>query len=183
MSHKFSAIADEHKAFIEDQEIFFVATSAPDCRLNLSPKGGDSFRVVDANRVVWLNITGSGNETAAHLPINPQMTVMFCSFGSTPLILRLYGQARVYHPRDKGWEQWSGLLPSHMGARQIIEMEVDLVQTSCGFGVPRYEFLERRATLDKWAEKQGAEGVQAYWQEKNQKSIDGLPTHILGGQE
>ncbi len=179
MADQFTAIGDKHRKFIEGQQMFFVATAAPASRVNLSPKGGDCLRVVDATRVVWLNLTGSGNETAAHLPLDPRMTLMFCSFEKTPLILRLYGQAKLHHPRDEGWARWSGLFAEHTGARQIFEMDVELVQTSCGYAVPRYDFLEHRPTLDKWTENRGAEGIHAFWRETNQRSLDGLPTHIL----
>ena len=179
MSAKFHEIGESHRTFIEQQKLFFVATAAPGCRVNLSPKGGDSFRVIDPNKVVWMNLTGSGNETAAQLAVDPRMTVMFCSFDTSPLILRLYGEARIYHARDAAWERWIGLFPAHVGTRQIIEMDVDLVQTSCGFAVPRYEYLGHRPTLDKWSDKQGPEGIRAYWKEKNMQSLDGLPTRIL----
>ena len=178
MSEKFPAIGEEHRAFIERQKMYFVATAAPEGRVNLSPKGGDSFRVIAPNKVVWLNLTGSGNETAAHVSADSRMTVMFCSFEKTPQILRLYGQAKVHHARGEGWRRWIGLFPEHAGARQVMELDVDLVQTSCGYAVPRYDFLEHRPTLDKWSDRKGAEGIRTYWQEKNRESLDGLPIHI-----
>ena len=125
MSEKFSAIGEEHQRFIERQKIYFVATAAEGGRINLSPKGGDSFRVVSPNKVVWLNLTGSGNETAAHLSALPRMTVMFCSFEKSPLILRLYGQATAHHAHDEGWGRWSGLFPDHVGS---VEQGVDAGQ-------------------------------------------------------
>lgn len=179
MAKQFSAIDKQHRAFIEKQQVFFVATAAAGSRVNLSPKGGDCLRVVEPNRVVWLNLTGSGNETAAHLPLDPRMTLMFCSYEKTPLILRLYGQARVAHRRDEEWQTWIGLFAEQLGARQLVVMEVEMVQTSCGYGVPLFDFVEQRPTLERWAEKKGAGGIREFWDESNRQSLDGLPTHIL----
>ena len=178
MGERFPEIGQERRKFIENKKIFFVGTAAPDGRVNVSPKGMDTLRVLGDNRVVWLNLTGSGNETAAHVSADSRMTVMFCSFEKTPQILRLYGQAKVHHARGEGWRRWIGLFPEHAGARQVIELDVDLVQTSCGYAVPRYDFLEHRPTLDKWSDRKGAEGIRAYWREKNRESLDGLPIHI-----
>ncbi|UWX56327.1 pyridoxamine 5'-phosphate oxidase family protein [Maribacter litopenaei] len=148
MGKKFEAIQSEQKSFIENQKIFFVATAASEGRVNLSPKGTDSFRVIDKNKVVWLNLTGSGNETAAHLIQNNRMTIMFCAFEGKPMILRLYGNAHIYHRRDNQYDKYSHLFPKNPGAGQIIEMEVDLVQTSCGFAVPFMDYKEERNTLN-----------------------------------
>lgn len=179
MADTFPHISEELRAFIEMQHMFFVATAAPGSRINLSPKGCDSLRVINATRVLWLNLTGSGNETAAHLLLDPRMTLMFCAFDRTPMILRLYGQGRAYHPRDPEWGEWRPLFPEHIGARQIMALDVELVQTSCGYAVPRYDFVEQRPTLDKWTERKGEEGVAAYWRDFNHASIDGLPTGIV----
>jgi hypothetical protein len=180
MAKKLDCITPDLKTFIEEQKIFFVGTAAEEGRVNVSPKGTDSFRVIGENKVVWLNLTGSGNETAAHLLKNSRMTIMFCSFEGKPLILRLYGQAKIYHKRDQEFEMYSGLFPENMGARQIIEMDVDLVQTSCGFAVPYMDFKEERTTLNAWSEKQGEEKIKEYWKNKNTESIDGFVTKILG---
>lgn len=179
MGKKLDSITTELKAFIEAQKIFFVGTAAADGRVNVSPKGTDSFRVINENKIVWLNLTGSGNETAAHLLKNSRMTIMFCAFEGKPLILRLYGHANIYHKRDAGFHQYAQLFPQNVGARQIIEMEVDLVQTSCGFAVPFMDFKEERTALNAWAEKQGEDNIKAYWKEKNTTSIDGFETKIL----
>jgi len=167
------------REFIEEQKIFFVATAAPGARINLSPKGTDTLRVVDEQRILWLNLTGSGNETATHLRSDDRMTLMWCAFEASPRILRVYGHARALHPRDAEWDELAALLPTRAGTRQVLEMEIDLVQISCGFGVPRYEFLGQREQLVRWADAQGPEGVQAYWAEKNQLSLDGDPTGII----
>lgn len=179
MSKQLPSITPELKTFIEEQKIFFVGTAAEEGRVNVSPKGTDSFIVISENKIVWLNLTGSGNETAAHLLINDRMTIMFCAFQGKPLILRLYGKAKTYHPRDAEFEKFYALFKENTGARQIIEMEIDLVQTSCGYAVPFMEYQEERTTLNSWSEKQGKERIENYWKEKNTKSIDGFDTNIL----
>jgi hypothetical protein len=179
MGKKLDVITPELKEFIENQKLFFVGTAANDGRVNVSPKGTDSFRVIGENKIVWLNLTGSGNETAAHLLKNSRMTIMFCAFEGKPLILRLYGEAKIYHKRDNGFHKYSNLFANNVGARQIIDMEVDLVQTSCGYAVPFMDFKEERTTLNSWAEKQGEDNIKAYWKEKNTISIDGFETKIL----
>lgn len=178
MGKQYSEISEKLQAFIAAQQIFFVATAAAEGRVNLSPKGMDSLRVVDANRVVWLNYTGSGNETAAHLAESPRMTVMFCSFESEPKILRLYGTAHEVQPGDEAWNELGQLFPPMIGARQIFDMHVDLVQTSCGFAVPFFEYRGEREMLKEWAEKKGEEGVREYWRERNSVSLDGKPIKI-----
>jgi hypothetical protein len=165
--------------FIKEQKIFFTATAPQKGRINLSPKGIDSFRCIDNKTVAYLDLTGSGNETSAHLNEDSRMTIMFCSFSDNPLILRLYGQGKVIRPRDKEWQTFYSLFKPLPGERQIIVLEVDSAQTSCGFGVPVYEFKEERKTLIEWANKKGAQGIYEYWEAKNLKSIDGLPTKLL----
>lgn len=179
MGQRYAEISEKLAQFIRRQKVFFVATAAGDGRINLSPKGMDSLRVLGPNRVVWLNVTGSGNETAAHLLENDRMTVMFCAFEGDPLILRLYGHARSFHPRDPAWDELIGLLPALPGARQIIDLDVDLVQTSCGMGVPLLEFKGEREQLNQWAAKKGEAGIRQYWEQKNRISLDGRPTRIL----
>ena len=180
MGKRFSGIEAQHQTFIEAQKLFFVGTAAKDGRVNVSPKGLDSLRVLDTQTVVWLNGTGSGNETAAHLLDNPRMTLMFCAFESNPLILRLYGEAEVYHPRDPEWKDYIGLFTALGGSRQVFKLHVDLVQTSCGFGVPLFDYKEDRKLMHTWAEKKGEGGIRDYWDEKNRLSLDGQPTHIFG---
>ncbi|SEK39769.1 Pyridoxamine 5'-phosphate oxidase [Maribacter orientalis] len=179
MGKKLEFITPELMRFIGEQKIFFVGTAAAEGNVNVSPKGTDSFRVIDKNKIVWLNLTGSGNETAAHLLKNTRMTIMFCAFEGKPMILRLYGKAKIYHKRDSAFNDLSHLFPENIGARQIIEMKVDLVQTSCGFAVPFMDFKEERTTLNNWAVKQGEDKIEDYWKNRNTQSIDGFETNIL----
>lgn len=179
MGKLYTQLTDDLAQFIQRQKIFFVGTAASDGRVNVSPKGMDTLHIATENRVVWLNLTGSSNETAAHLRENDRITLMFCAFEEAPLILRLYGHARTFHPRDEEWDSLITLFPALPGARQIIDISVDLVQTSCGFGVPFFEFKADREQLEEWAEKKGPEGIRKYWEEKNQTSLDGRPTGIL----
>ncbi|MCA9406309.1 MAG: pyridoxamine 5'-phosphate oxidase family protein [Candidatus Omnitrophica bacterium] len=178
MGQQYSEISEKLKQFIEEQKIFFVGTAAADGRVNVSPKGMDSLRVLGTNRVVWLNVTGSGNETSAHVQENSRMTIMFAAFDGKPMILRLYGTAKVVHPRDTEWKELISLFPVLPGARQIFDLTVDLVQTSCGMAVPFFKYVEGREQLNDWAAKQGENGLQKYWKEKNQVSIDGKSTFI-----
>ena len=179
MAKIFNEISPELQEFILKQKIFFVGTAADEGQVNISPKGMDTIRIIDANKVVWLNLTGSGNETAAHLIKNNRMTILFCSFEDKPLILRLYGKARIFHKRDQVYHSYINLFSENAGSRQIIEMEVEQVQTSCGYAVPFMEFKEERTQLNSWAEKQGEDRIKDYWKEKNIKSIDGFETRIL----
>lgn len=178
MAERFDSLDKKLTDFIEEQRIFFVGTAAPDGRVNISPKGMDSLRVLGPNRLVWLNYTGSGNETATHLLQSNRMTIMFCAFNGAPLILRLYGQANTMHHDDEAWLELIQLFPDYIGARQIFDMEIDLVQTSCGFAVPNFDYVDDRDTLARWAAKKGEAGIRDYWQEKNKKSLDGFDTDI-----
>ncbi|NCA72178.1 MAG: pyridoxamine 5'-phosphate oxidase family protein [Sphingobacteriia bacterium] len=179
MGRKFDALSEQHVRFIAEQKIFFVATATEDSRVNLSPKGMDALRVVDPGRVLWLNLTGSGNETSAHVQRDPRMTLMFCAFDDPPMILRVYGTARVVHPGDPDWADLLSLFKPLPGARQIFDLSVDLVQTSCGMGVPYFSYAGDRDQLVDWAKKKGDEGVRDYWEQKNQVSIDGISTRIV----
>tara|TARA_B100000959_G_scaffold271435_1_gene319576 strand:- start:376 stop:918 length:543 start_codon:yes stop_codon:yes gene_type:complete len=179
MAEKFDALNEQHIDFIQQQHMFFVGTAAAEGTVNLSPKGMDSLRVIDGSTVAWLNLTGSGNETAAHLLRNNRMTLMFCSFEKQPLILRIYGAAEAVHPRDEKWEKYQQSFPDFVGTRQFYEIRIDLVQTACGYAVPFYEFKGERSTLTKWADKKGRSGVEDYWRESNQISLDGYETDIL----
>ena len=174
MGDCFPGLESKHRAFIESQPVFFVATAAREGRINLSPKGLDTLRVLDAWRIAWLNLTGSGNETAAHLQGSPRMTLMFCAFSGPPLILRVYGDARVVHRSDAAWDEWAARFPPLPGARQILLLDIERVQTSCGFGVPLMDYVGPRPTLVQWAEKKGGEGIRRYWAEKNAVSLDGV---------
>jgi len=165
--------------FIAAQKIFFVATAADEGRVNLSPKGMDSLRVLGDKRVIWLNVTGSGNETAAHVAQNPRMTIMFCAFDGEPVILRLYGKARAVHRNDADWSELFAHFDPLPGARQVFDLAIETVQTSCGMAVPNLDYIGERELLKDWAVARGDAGLRTYWQEKNQSSIDGLPTHIV----
>ncbi len=166
-------------SFINAQPLFFVATAMEEGRINLSPKGMASFKIIDENRAVWLNLTGSGNETSTHLQFSDRMTIMFCAFEGPPMILRLYGTAVGYHERDDFWNEHIHLFPDMVGSRQLINMQIDLVQTSCGTGVPLMDYKEDRSMLKEWAVAKGDEGIKDYWKQKNTISLDGHPTGIF----
>jgi hypothetical protein len=167
--------------FIAGQKMFFVATAPKSGRINLSPKGMDTFRVLDMNRCCYLDLTGSGNETAAHLLNDGRVTVMFNSFTRNPLILRLYGRGRMVVRSTAEWDELYRLFDGHPGARQICVIDIESVQTSCGYAVPVTESLDERDTLTRWTEAKG-EDIDAYRTEKNLVSIDGLPTGLGTGQ-
>ena len=176
MARQFDKLSEQHLKFINAQKMFFVATAAPGTKINLSPKGLDTFRIVDNKTVIWMNVTGSGNETGAHISEHPQMTIMFCSFDKNPLIMRLYGKARSIYRNDDDWDNLRAQFGDIAGARQIFEVKLDMVQTSCGFGVPLYEYIGDRGMMDKWARDKGENEIENYWKEKNMTSIDGRPT-------
>jgi Pyridoxamine 5'-phosphate oxidase len=175
----FEQIESEPRSFIERQHIFFVATAAREGRVNVAPKGMDTLRVVGPNRIIWLNLTGAENETAAHLAEVPRMTLMWCSFDRHPLILRAYGDAVAVHRRDAAWRELIALFPPLPGARQIFDLHVNMALRSCGFGVPLFEFVGQRDTLIRWADNKGEEGLRTFWQERNQWSLDHKPTGLL----
>jgi hypothetical protein len=175
----FSRIEPPLKEFIERQHIFFTASATADSRINLSPKGSDSLRVLGANAVAYLDQTGSGNEAAAHLRADGRLTIMFCAFVGPPMILRLYGRGRSLL---RGSDEYGTLLATAFdgeeppGARQIVVLDVESVQTSCGYSVPLYQYEDERPLLKNWALRKGEDGIREYWREKNVASIDGLPT-------
>lgn len=175
----YESISKSLQDWIQEQKVFFVATAASDGRVNLSPKGYDSLAVLGPNRVVWLNLSGSGNETAAHLKSVNRMTLMFCAFSGAPRILRIYGEARTVHPRDVAWNELSNNFKGFPGARQIFDLTVESVQTSCGFAVPRFDFAGERETLLEYAEKFTPEEQAERWKKNNLTSIDGMPTGIF----
>lgn len=180
MGKEYGQITDDHKSFIENQRLFFVSTAAfdPDSHINLSPKGFDCFRVLSPTRVSYLDIVGSGNETSAHLLENGRITFMFCAFDGPPKILRLYGKGYTVLPGDNEWDELFAHFKNLPATRQIIVADIFRVQTSCGFGVPLYEYTGERDHLIKWAEKKGPDGLEEYKKEKNRTSMDGLPTPI-----
>lgn len=179
MGRRYQGLSQRLRRFIAQQHLFFVATADATGRVNVSPKGMDSLRVLDDKRIAWLNVTGSGNETAAHVQCNERMTLMFCAFDGEPMILRVYGRAEVVHRCDAPWEPLSRLLPRLPGRRQIFLMQVDLVQTSCGMAVPLLRYEGDRDLLNQWAFKKGEQGIRDYWAEKNHRSLDDVATHIV----
>ena len=179
MARFYPELEVRHRDFIAAQKIFFTATGTASSRLNLSPKGMDSLRVLSPSRVAYLDLTGSGNETAAHLKHDGRMTLMWCSFDADPLILRLYGRGRAVRRQDAAWGELHAHFPALPGERQLIVLDIESVQTSCGYAVPLYTYRGERDTLARWAEKKGTIGLLEYWREKNQFSIDGLPTGLL----
>ncbi len=179
MAKQFAQINAKLQAFIERQKIFFVGTAAATGRVNVSPKGMDALRVLSPNRVVWLSVTGSGNETAAHIAETNRMTVMFCAFDHTPMILRLYGTAQAVYPRDDAWSALIEHFPALPGTRQLFDLSVELVQTSCGMAVPLYDYQGDRDLLNQWAKDKGPAALEDYQRQKNLTSIDGLPTHLF----
>jgi hypothetical protein len=164
---------------IQKQHVFFVATTAPDARINLSPKGLDSLRVLDEHTVGFVDLTGSSAETAAHLRVDARMTMMFCSFAVDALILRLYGRGESILPGTPRWAEMAPRFPRFPGARQIVLLHIDSLQTSCGAGVPMLGYAGERGTLTEWARKKGDAGIAQYQREKNAVSIDGLPTGLV----
>jgi hypothetical protein len=181
VAKQFPSIDENHREFIARQRVFFTASAAAGSRVNLSPRGTDAFRVLGGNSVVYLDRTGSGNETAAHLRADGRLTIMFCAFEGPPLILRLYGRGRTLRRDGAEYrallaESFAGHEP--LGARQMIRLDVELVQTSCGFGVPLFDYQGERPTLDRWAEAKGDQ-IDAYRREKNTVSMDGLPTGLF----
>lgn len=186
MAKKFEKIEAAHRAFILKQKLFFTATAAPSGRVNLSPKGLDTFRLINERSAAWLDLTGSGNETAAHLQQDDRLTLMFCAFEGAPLILRLYGRGKVI---VRGSALYKAVVDSHfagaepLGARQAVQLDIDLVQTSCGYGIPLYAYQSDRDTLQRWAAAKGQEGLVAYRAEYNRHSIDGFETGFIEGAE
>lgn len=179
MAQLYTSLTPELIEFIQRQHIYFVGTAGSEGRVNVSPKGMDSLRILSPERVAWLNLTGSGNESAAHVRENGRMTLMFCSFDKQPLILRLYGKAQAVHPRDAQWEELQAQFPAMHGTRQFFFLDIELVQTSCGFAVPYMDFAGDRQALENWAEKKGREGLKEYWQQKNVVSLDQQETGIF----
>ncbi|MCX7559403.1 pyridoxamine 5'-phosphate oxidase family protein [Sulfitobacter sp. F26204] len=179
MAKQFDQITEDHRRFIDAQHIFFCGTAADQGRVNISPKGMDCLRILGPNRIIWRNLSGSGNETAGHLLHKNRITLMWCSFEARPMIMRAYGKAKTLHPRDAGFATLNARFEQDVGARQIFDITVDLLQTSCGYAVPFYNHIGPRDTLKRQAKTHGADGVAQRWARDNQTTIDGLPTDIL----
>jgi len=175
----FETLNDKHIKFIQAQHIFFTASAANESLINLSPKGMDSFAVINDKTVAYLDMTGSGNETAAHIHKDGRLTIMMCSFAKQPLIFRMYGQGEVINQYHNDWETWQSHFPDYPGTRQIIVLHIQKIQTSCGYAVPTAENFQHRDTLIKWSENKGEDGIKQYWQDKNRESLDGYPTQIF----
>jgi hypothetical protein len=179
---EFSSIETAHREFILRQHVFFAASAAATGHVNLSPKGLDCLRLIGSKTVVYLDLTGSGNETAAHLLADGRLTLMFCAFEGAPLILRLYGHGRAL---QRGSAAYAELLTAEfgnaapLGARQMIRLDVERVQTSCGYGVPFLTFAGDREALTRWADKKGETGLEDYRRTHNITSVDGFPTGLF----
>jgi hypothetical protein len=180
MAKLYDTITDDLTAFIRAQPLFFVASAPldPHGHVNLSPKGLDCFHVLSPQQVAYLDLTGSGNETSAHLAENGRITFMFCAFAGPPRILRLYGHGQVILPQTDRWNTFAHHFPYYPGMRQFIVADITRVQTSCGFGVPLMDYVAQRDTTIHWAEAKGEDGIAAYQRDKNMTSIDGLRTPL-----
>ena len=178
MGKTYSAITPEIAAWVARQPVFFVATAplSVDGHINCSPKGLDSFRVLDSSTVAYADFTGSGAETAAHLRENGRIVLMFCAFEGAPKIVRFHGQGEVVVPTSEAWSALSARLPSHPSVRAIVRVSVTRVSDSCGFGVPNMTLVGTRDVMDRWVPTKGLDNLPTYRREKNARSIDGLPT-------
>lgn len=182
MGKQFNLIEPAHREFIEHQRIFFNASACAEGRVNVSPRDVAALRVLDPHTVVYIDRTGSGNETAAHLLANGRLTLMFCAFDGPPMILRVYGRGRILPRAGSEYDvllesQFAGNEPP--GARQMVRLDVDMVQTSCGMNVPLFDYVEDRDQLTHWAAAKGEAGLEEYRRQKNAVSLDGLPTGMF----
>lgn len=184
MAKQFSEISDQHRAWIDRQHVFFTASAAPTGRVNVSPRPTTALRVLGPNAVVYLDRTGSGNETAAHLRLSDRLTIMLCAFDGPPQIMRLYGKGKILR-RDGA--DYADLLASAFageephGARQMVRLDVDIVQTSCGYGVPLFDYQGERASIENWTDAKTEEELDAYRRQNNQISIDGFASGMFEG--
>ncbi len=179
MAKFYTELNESLREFIGAQHMFFNASAPNKGRINLSPKGLDTFRILSDRRVAYLDLTGSECETAAHLYENGRLTLMFCSVAEKPLILRLYGRGTVVHSRDPEWQELHAKFPPVPGERQIIVLDIESIMATCGFAVPLYEYKGQRDTLTEFTCKMGEQRMDEYRHERNQTSIDGMPTHLF----
>ena len=182
MATKFDKLNSEIIRFIGDQHIYFCATAGKEGYVNVSPRDTKTLKIINDNKIVWLNFTGSGNETSTHIQENGRMTLMFCGFEQEALMLKIYGQAKVYHPRDKQYNELISLFDddkNFVGNRQIFELDIELAITSCGEGVPYFDYQGEREALKTWSNQKGKDGIKEYWKENNSISIDGVDTKIV----
>ncbi len=177
MAKTYPRIDETLAGFIRRQRVFFVATAplSAEGHINLSPKGLDSFAILDDRTVAYLDLTGSGIETVAHLRENGRIVIMLCAFEGPPKIVRLHGRGEVLQPGHPGFEPLRALFPSHPGVRSVVRVALERISDSCGYGVPSYEFKEHRKQMGLWCERKGEDGLAAYRAENNRRSIDGLP--------
>ncbi len=173
MAEKFDKLDQKHIEFINNQHIFFVATAGCEGFVNLSPKGMDTLKIINPNKIIWLNYTGSGNESAAHVQENARMTIMWCSFDKKPLILKVYGKAKEIRENNNKWAEANKYFKMTNGVRQYFELDISLVLTSCGYGVPYFEYKGERDTLIKWIENKGNIGIKEYQKQNNTISLNG----------
>jgi hypothetical protein len=181
MAKQFTQIEPNIADFIARQHVFFTASAVAGSHVNVSPREARALRVLGPDKVLYLDQTGSGNETSAHVRAGGRVTIMFCAFQGAPMILRLYGKGRII---ARGSAEYDALLAAEydgvepVGARQMVELAIDRVQTSCGYGVPLFDYAGERPSLTRWAESKGEEGLAKYRREKNVRSIDGLPSYF-----
>jgi len=182
MAKIYDAIDPDLQMWISQQKMFFVATAPLDAKahLNCSPKGGDTFRVLNNREVAYVDFTGSGIETVAHLRENGRIVVMFCAFDGAPKIVRLHGRGEVLYPDSSAFKRLINKFPAAPGIRAIIRIQIFRISDSCGFSVPLYEFVANRATFEQWAAKKGEEGLADYRRQKNRSSIDGVAGYKQG---
>jgi hypothetical protein len=176
MGKIFDIITPETADWIRNQKLFFVATAplSPQGHVNCSPKGLDTFRIIDEKTVAYQDLTGSGAETIAHLRENGRITILYCSFEGPPKIRRLYGRGESIVKTDPRFGKLASLFPPHRGTRSIILVQVNRIQDSCGFGVPLYDYKGEREQLDNWTDHKSDDELESYQREKNSRSIDGL---------
>ena len=182
MAKFYDSITPDLRSFIERQHMFFVASATADSHVNLSPKGQDTLRILDERTAVYLDMVGSGNETAAHMKADGRLTIMFCSFDEAPLIVRLFGRGRVVTPRDEEYAELHEPFNKFPGERQIIVLDVEQAQSSCGFGVPRYDLVGPRPAITEWAIKKGEAALKEYQRRYNARSMDGLSNDTVPGE-
>jgi hypothetical protein len=177
MGKIYESIDEKLRAWLSAQKVFFVATAplSAEGHVNCSPKDGESFRVIDERTVAYLDLTGSGVETIAHVKENERIVLMFCAFAGAPKIVRLHGHGEVIEPWHPGFERLRSIFPSRVGIRSCVKVRLTRISDSCGYGVPLYDFRGERTQLKAWAEHKGEEGIKAYQQEVNSDSLDGLP--------
>jgi len=180
MAHITQSLNQKDKEFIQNQKMFFVSSAPKEGKINLSPKGlDDTFKIVDDNKILWLNYCGSGNETAAHLLEDNRLTIMFCAFEGKPNILRLYCTARAIQEKDEEWEEYTSNFSVSRAARQVFEVTIENVNNSCGMGVPLYDFVEQREDLTNYFDKRNEDDYKRYMKKNNQLSFDGKPTKLF----